>query len=301
MLKNNLKIFGMLVLLATSAAFSQVDETDRIERSMHFVDQSLKATELYNAGEAEKALAVFQELLAGDADLDEDGYVAISVGDCLAVLGRIKEARDAYRSIVTQHPDLEAKVNERLIELDLKDRVSDGLIDALKQQVQGDDRNRLANNLQLARALENRSVALLKESIAAFRDALAFGSPWLRHAMQNHIASLDELSDDLDLAIAQYEKRLDEVSGRKNLKKGDAGEKSPKIVIEKQQWRWNARVDKQPVVSFEIQMDKDGKTQILTDGQPVKLTSTQSLLLRRHEQRINQILLEAAGKLDNDR
>jgi tetratricopeptide (TPR) repeat protein len=291
-------VLSILGLLLIDAGWCRADETEQVERSMQFIDQSFNATELYNAGEVEKALTIFQELLVTNPDLDEDGYVALSVGDCLAALGRIQEARDAYHAAVASHPDLNTEVNRRLVELDLIGNVNDDLIATLRCEVQQRDSDPYTSNLQLGRALEKRAEAMLKESISAFRAAFVVGSSCLGNITQNHVAALEDLTDDLEFNIEQLESYLNQLGRKKNIKTIETEKKTPSVAIEKQHWRWNSRIEHQPAVSIEIKINKDGNKEILADGQAIKLTPTQELLIRRHEQRINQIILEAAGKFN---
>jgi Flp pilus assembly protein TadD len=87
-------VLGGAMIPVTAAGSTGADASP--DRAMDFVERSVEATALYNQRKLPEALASFQLLLQEYGDLDEDGYVAMSLADCLHMLGRHDEARTAY-------------------------------------------------------------------------------------------------------------------------------------------------------------------------------------------------------------
>lgn len=288
------------VLLAGGAAWGIQDPSDTVERTMTFVDKSAEATELLSSGKTQEALAVFQDLQSRYGDLDQDGYVAMSIGDCLTTLGRLDEARQAYQAAGQSHFELANRVNQRLVELELAGEVTDDLLARLRFTVQMSTPVDFMANWRLGRALQKRAWAVLTEATAAFHAALDSGTPFGECAGQSdHVAELDELTQDLGHLIDTMESHWGKfLSG--NLQELRTGPKNgPAITSQKQECQWEVNVNGQPPVSLQITTDEKGHRHFLAEGKPLSLNATQLLLLKRHEQRINEILLEAAGKLDN--
>jgi len=283
------KVLVLGAVLTGASAFAQTDANDPVERSMRFVDQSLKATELYNSGKTDQSLEIFQELLARDQVLDEDGYVAFSVGDCLAVLKRIDQAKAAYELAGRLHPDLGPQAVQRIIELSLAGEITDDLINSLRSAAGVEDQSRYLANLQLGRALEKRARTLLMEAVSAFQtacgpDSTIFETP--------NFTTVKKLADDLDADVTKMEKRW----GKPGQPLGTSLQtvstsQKVSIVVEEQS---KAEAGGNSSTTYQVTIDKDGKTQITAEGQPVKLTDAQQNLIKNHQQRINEILAEAA-------
>ena len=119
----------------------------------------------------EQALEIFQELVADYSDLDDDGYAAVGVADCLAVLARDDQARAAYERVAETHPELAAKAKEQLVELELVGQITESLVVELRLAADLGGDNRFLANWQLGRALEKYAKALLDEAATAFRTA----------------------------------------------------------------------------------------------------------------------------------
>ena len=194
---------GLLLFAATwvgpalPSAWAAVP-ADPVERAMYFVEKSAQATELFNAGRPADALVTFQEILAGCPELDEDGYVAISIGDCLAALDQPAEARSAYAAALAAHPEMKAGIEARMAELDLSGAITDALIARLRLAAQAKDDARFAANWRLGRALLGRAEDLLREATAAFDTVKkSEGLCELSRALAARAVSLAELSDDL--------------------------------------------------------------------------------------------------------
>lgn len=90
-------IWGLLarVTLGQSGA-------EDVDVAFTFIDRAAEATEHFNEGRAAEALAIFQGLLEKYPDQDADGYVSLSIGDCLFALDRFDEAVAAYQRTVIQ-------------------------------------------------------------------------------------------------------------------------------------------------------------------------------------------------------
>ncbi len=79
--------------LPVLAADDQAADTDR---AMQFIELSVNATDLFNQAKYPEALQAFDQLLRDYGDLDEDGFLAVSLADCLQAVGRRDEARTMY-------------------------------------------------------------------------------------------------------------------------------------------------------------------------------------------------------------
>jgi tetratricopeptide (TPR) repeat protein len=290
----------MGVLLAGSTAWGLQDPTESIERTMTFIDKSGEATELFLSGKTEEALAAFQDLLANCRDLDQDGYVAIAVGDCLMALNRTAEAEAAYKAAAQDHPDVQEQVDQRLVELAITGDVTDDLLARLRYAVQTAASTDFMPTWRLGRALQRRARALLVESLAAFRKAAEIKSPMCEGLnISNHVTELEELADDLGSLIDHQDVMWGRPGASGFYKRLMEECQGPKIVMQKQEARWQVKLNGKSPVAVQLNTDEKGIRQFRVDGRPVTLDINQTLLLQRHQQRINEILLQAAGKIDN--
>lgn len=280
------------------------DAEDPIERSMTFIDKTMQATRLANDGKTKEALGLFEKLAADYGDLDEDGYVAISVGDCLATLKRFREARAAYKNAAEAHLELADSVRQRLVELELAGEVSEALVEDLRVETADQDEVAAADYWRLGRALQKRAKATLTEAATAFR--LAGGvepsqiSLCRPEAMSRQAAMLEELTEDLGALIDQNE---EELGWLRQLMAGGpqraGGPPEPDLVVQARRCEYTVRTAEAPPIRLEITQDQDDcAMECSADGTPIVLTETQKLLIRRHEARISAILLEA---MDRDR
>ncbi len=270
---------------------------DPVERAMHFIDKTLEATELYNSNKVQEALAAFQGLAASHADLDEDGYVAIGLADCLAALERDDEARAAYEAAAGSHPDLATTVAQRLTELELAGQITDDLIERLRVDAHAQDSSRSVAAWQLGRALQKRARSLLNEAVSAFRTAADPASQVpSAGAVLNHAAALEELTEDLASLIRQMDGKWPTARRLGMLPASRGKTKAAHTLTARNRCEWVTHVRGGRRTEFQIEQDaKTGQTRITTNGKTVKLSYTQRFLLQRHAEGISAILLEAAG------
>jgi hypothetical protein len=69
------------------------------------------------------------------------------------------------------------------------------------------------------------------------------------------------------------------------------------VVVEKERSERLVRTKEGRQIELCTRKEPQGETSVTANGKPVALTDTQRLLIRRHEERIQAILLEAAGDL----
>ncbi|MGB9626408.1 MAG: hypothetical protein ACPMAQ_16260 [Phycisphaerae bacterium] len=286
----------LAALLGQGAARAQPGAgADAVERSVSFVEKSTEATELLSRNKLQEALAAFQELAAQYPDLDEDGYVAMAIGDCLASLGRDAEARDAYRAAAAAHPALTPTVNQRITDLELAGEVSDAMIERLRAAAASADKGRYSAAWQLGRALQRRAKALLIEAAAAFRTAseadtfISRQDPGLTQAR-----ALEALAADLGGLIDRLEDAWG--SARRAMRLPDKG-RAAGATTGKGTAEWVLRTKDGRRIEFQIMWTAepcDSRTQVTANGKPLKLTDNQQSALKRHEDEIRAILLQAA-------
>ena len=293
----------LTIVLAGDAGWARSpDVEDPIERSMTFIDKTMQATKLANDSKTKEALALFEELATDYGDLDEDGYVAIAIGDCLATLKRFREARSAYQNAAEAHPELADSVRQRLVELELAGEVGEALVEDLRVATADQDETTAGAYWRLGRALQKRAKATLVEAATAFRLASS-GEPAQMslcrpHAMRRQAAMLEELAEDLGALIDQTE---EEWGWLRQLVTGgpqSSGSEPPRpdLVIQARQCSYTVQTVADPPIRLEIRQGKDDATvRCAADGRPIVLTETQKLLIGRHEARISAILLEALG------
>lgn len=273
---------------------------DEADRSMAFVEKTVQATNLFNDRKLPEALKLFQELSQKYSDLDEDGYAAMGLADCLHAMARDGEARKVYQAVAVKHADLKATANMRIREIDLASGdVSDALIEDLRHVAGTAGEQRVSAQLQLGRALQKRAVALLREAVATFRRA-SEEDRHLAHPVQRTISNqavlLAEIQEDLASLVNRVEntwglaRTLGEIldSGSLEHTSGDAD-----MADYQAKWRAEASTGKQ--ASVQAAWGKGQATpRITVDGREIKLNSTQALVIQRHQQRINAIVQEAS-------
>lgn len=281
-------------LLVSAAAGASKRADAAPDRAMEFVERSVEATELYNQRKLPEALAAFQMLLQTYGDLDEDGYVATSLADCLYLLERYDEARTAYESVLATHPDLETVVRPRLRELALMGEPDDFLLDELRAAAAAETEHAYGIRVQLGRALQKRAAALLTESMEAFQSAVGT-EPHLTQPTRRRIAShaemLAEIQEDLRSLIERIERSWGAMKMFVEL--AECKEELNGQRIQGFQAAWVTGAEGLEPVRLKMSIDDGGRVQATADKQTVPLNSTQSLIIRRHQERINAILLEA--------
>jgi tetratricopeptide (TPR) repeat protein len=291
---------GGVIIPVAGAAGSTVPDASP-DRAMEFVERSVEATELYNQRKLPEALASFQFLLHEYGDLDEDGYVAMSLADCLHMLGRHDEARVAYESVLVAHAELAEVVRSRLREVALAGEPDDALLEELRSAAAFESEDLYAIRVQLGRALQKRAAALLSEAMQAFRSAAAT-DPTVAQPTRRTTASqaemLAELQEDLASLIERMERSWGAMKTLQELTESarDFSEQR----IEGLHAAWMSVIEDREPVRLETIWDSQGKLQATANKRSVQLSHTQSLIIRRHQERINAILLEAmrAGPAD---
>ncbi len=288
-----------LVVVCVGSGVWAAVPADPVERSMYFVEKSTQATELFNAGKAQEAFVIFQELRTCCADLDEDGYVALGLGDCLVELDRAEEARAAYEAAAAAHPELAPRIDSRLAEMDLAGDVSDALIARLRESARGRDESRYTASWRLGRALVVRARDLLTEATGAFEtvrksDAVTA----VPRVVSRHIAFLDEMTSELSTMTEGLAEMArfgcgSPIAARRVMEPGR--EKAATV----ESLRCEKTISTPQGRRLEIRIRReagDGDPQIQVNGKPVTLSESQRDLLRRHEERVNAILIEAANE-----
>ncbi|MBP7933499.1 MAG: hypothetical protein KA354_02515 [Phycisphaerae bacterium] len=259
----------------------------------------MKATDLFNEGKVKEALAVFKKLLETNPDLDEDGYVALSIGDCLAVLDRREDAKAAYEAAQAAHSDLAGAVDDRLIELELAGNVGDSLLDRLRFAATGRSEKRFVAAWQLGRALQKRAQALLIEAASAFRMAAQLDSPIPKTDWQaDHLVDLDDLNDQMTGAIERVERRWAELRRYLSGRQGP-GEQLPiqQSSTQRRQYECTLRTAGGGQVVLRGSQDRtDGGPRFTANGKPIQLNEAQADFIRRYQERIDHVLLEAANR-----
>jgi hypothetical protein len=267
---------------------------------MRFVEQSMAATDLLNAGQAAQALPILQELAKQYADQDEDGYVAVSLGDCLAMLNRTDEARRAYQAALAAHADKKSDIEQRLIELDLAGPVSDELLERLQRAAGSVGDGRFLAAWDLGRALQKKAQSLLEEAANAFSRACDPPSPMPQRVCRpEHLTVLKDLAAQVASHIGQLEERWQQFRHQP----GAAGDESAEADrTEKTQppartsgIQWTIQKEDGQRITCELRPGKPDTLTLLVNGNTTELSPQQAALIRNHQERIQAILSEAIG------
>lgn len=295
------RLCTVVLLLLTggiNAYAQQSDAMDPVERSMYFIEQAANATELMSSGKAAEALPVFQELTAKYADLDKNGFVAISIGDCLGILDRLDEARAAYQLAAAAHPEIADSMRKKIVELDLAGEPTDELIQQLRTGMSATDKSRFTAAMQLARALPKRAKSLLTESAAAFRFLSDSELPGCKEGLMNSRAvAMEDMAEELNSLIQDMERAWNAMQfGMMSSRAGRDKSTSPSRIMDKVRSTWVARLDGREI-KLEMQIgESDCSVSVTADGKNVQLSESQRELIRRHLDRINTIALDAVTK-----
>ncbi|HON68275.1 MAG TPA: tetratricopeptide repeat protein, partial [Phycisphaerae bacterium] len=277
---------------AATAAPADSD-SESLDREMAFVEKSIEATDLFNERKLPEALAAFEALLRDYGDLDEDGYASMSLADCLFGMGRLSEARAAYQAVMQNHPGLVKMVQHRLRELELLGEPDENFIAELRAAVASETESAYTLQLQLGRALQKRAMGLLSEAMTAFRSAVAT-EPDLAHPTRrlvtNQIEILAEIQEDLSALLDRLERHWTPI---KTLEEIAAANDESAPQIEGYRAEWTAGRSGSSTVHVEVTLDDQGNVKATANHRPIRLNETQSLIIRRHQERINAILLEA--------
>jgi tetratricopeptide (TPR) repeat protein len=281
---------GVLILLAGAGASAE-SPADPVEREMTFIDGLADATDLYNEDQYDAALRLFQSLVQSYRDLDTDGYAVLGLADCLAALGRVEEARQTYESAVTPDPHRQEVVRSRLDELQLRGPITDAVLDQLRAGVQNSVNARFASAWRLARAIQKQAAQRLAEAAEAFRTAAeAPGEkPCSSQRLTNHAIYLDELVGDLKFLI-------DEIEGHLTIPRNIEPSGTPaEPVTQELRLQQTIQMPDAQRVQIEIEQQADAAN-IKVDGKTIQLTPAERQLIRRHQDRINAILLKAVDQ-----
>ncbi|MHC4675244.1 MAG: hypothetical protein ACYTF1_09885 [Planctomycetota bacterium] len=277
-----------------------------VERSMYFIEKMGEATELFNSSQPQDALDIFQDLQDNYSDLDQDGYVATAIGDCLVIMGQYGEAAIAYDAAVDSHPELAENINQKLIELELIGEVTDRLIQDLRKAAQVTEETKPSTtNWQLGRALQKRAKNLLVEAVELFRSSPRDRKSRCFTSAQmfiNQADLLEEFTEDLEILIDRLESRLG-LLRQLAFSPSDMSDEAltPEMVTEKKRSEYVIRTKDGQRVEFQIKTDQQNcQNEIVANGRPIELTHRQILLIKRHEERINTILLEAVEQNETE-
>jgi tetratricopeptide (TPR) repeat protein len=268
---------------------------------MRFVEQSMAATDLLNAGQAAQALPILQELTRQYADQDEDGYVAVSLGDCLAMLNRTYEARQAYQAAAAAHADKKSDIEQRLIELDLAGPVSDELIERLRRAAGAGGDGRFLAAWDLGRALQKKAQSLLEEAATAFSRACDPPSQMpQRICRSEHLAALKDLTVQVGSLIGQLEQRWQRFRHQPGAAAYEPSEaehaQNTQPPARTTAIQWTIQKEDGQRITCELRPGKTGDSPtLLVNGQTAQLSPQQAALISTNQERIQAILSEAIG------
>jgi len=283
---NDKKIMVLLfVVLLTGSTFGQQDPSDQVERSMRYVDRVTEANGLFNQGKTEQALTIYEELDRQDRDLDEDGFVLASKGDCLAELNRIEEARQAYMAAIQLHPELEPRISERLMKLTLAGEVGDDEVSQLRDYVQ--KRSDGASFLMLSLGLQKRAHAILTDAIAAIKLAGEESAVW--NSCSKKMEPLQDVADDLASMIEQSQ---DHWGFSPKIRKQSQKNEQEKVSLKKQEGEWEVSAGENVRTRVQVKTDGKGEISILAGGKKVSLTQEQKEQIRHRQQQLGQAIYE---------
>ncbi len=265
---------------------------------MRFVERSMAATDLLNAGKAAEALPILQELAGRDVELDIDGYAGLTLGDCLAKLGRHDEARRAFLTVAAGHPDRKPEIDQRLLDLELAGPIGEDLILRLRAAAAVADDSRFIAAMNLGRALQKKAKTLLDEALENLSRANESTSPIAQNLCTGlQWSMLADIRTQLAALIAEMESRwhkdLTVEEGSASDKTTGAGTSS----VTSYRCDWTVSSDEGKPVQIEVRQDKpEDAPKVSLDGKVVNLTRAQAELIRIHQERIAEILTEATGR-----
>jgi tetratricopeptide (TPR) repeat protein len=285
----------LLVALAVACwaapAWGQ-ESGDDSDRQVRFVERTSQATELYNDGHYDAALAVFSELAREGSELDVDGYAVMGMADCLFALGRWEEARAVYAQITSAYPEQADTARERVFEIAVRGQPDDTLLEELRRAVADAAADDAVYRSKLARALQKRAAALLQEAAQVFQAASklpdAAGCLKLEIA-ERQAGFLAELCEDLTSLVERTEEVWRRMDSLRELKTRD-DDGSSTLLDYRAEWGvcGGGRIA--------IEAGQQGDWTVTLNGRPVTLNPTQARILRRHQERISQLIQAAASQ-----
>jgi hypothetical protein len=295
---------GLVILLSALwpvGPLAAQDAAQNVERSFHFIERLSDATELFNAGKPAEALVIYADLASKSPDLDEDGYAAIGVGDCLASLNQNEQARAAYASAVAAHPDLKANVTTRLAELDVAEATEEAIIRLGEAAKSGS-----ATDLwRLGRGLQKRAETILAEASKSFKAAAASQSAellpgYLARSLTSHVAVLEEFTRDLSAVVEQTESSWSARHVVRLAPKAPGAAIGPTFTTERQKAEYLLQTPEGQRLEVQVRGESDyDAVQVTVNGKVVELSETEKQLVQRYQDRMNTILMEAAKRTDS--
>ncbi len=261
-----------------------------------------EASDLLGGGKAAEALAAFESLQRDQPTLDNDGMVALGIGDCQFQLKQYEQAYATYGQAAQAHPDLDDTV-WRLVETELSLGRFDQATNRLQQVVAGNapPAQKAWASLRLGNIQETQAIQLLSKAEQTYRQATGifdklaepqtFGKRWGKA----HAEDLRDTATQLQVAMRQMmganemmpvfwpgpsqtatlpaaEVGKVKISG--HVSKGEA-EKDP-----------NARQanEKDAKDTVELSVEKDGKVEVTVAGRKVDLDATTQRQILKHLQ-----------------
>lgn len=287
-LSRSICCLAAMVVLPAALHVKAQDPQD-VDRQFVYIDRVSEATDFYNQGKYAESLATYRMLAQKYQDLDADRFVAIGIGDCLAALGQVDEARRAYEAIQPVGDQQRKTLNEKIADLAMKGRIDDGVLKRLRQQIQGEQA--YTASWRLGRALQKYAADILAEASSVFRQTAKLPGEKLvsDEQLTAHSAYLDDLLADLRFLIDEMEGRLSFPQDPKALsdpRYGSARERHVKLTME---------LPSQKTVQLEL--DSDAATPcgtVKVDGRPLQLSPAQSRLLQRLMDRAAAVMIDAA-------
>ena len=144
---------------------------------------------------------------------------------------------------------------------------------------------------------------LLAESAMALRTASEADSPCPQKGLLlSQVVILDELGEELATSLEQCSRIWGTARAPLLITPGgpDRAEALPRP--EELRWEWSVRVAGGARAEVRMrQGPQDCDAQIAVNGKPVKLTDMQRRLVRRHQQRISEIVLQGSSAADRAR
>jgi tetratricopeptide (TPR) repeat protein len=285
---------GMLTCLTGVWGAGNTDtssKNDSGDRSLAFVEKSVEATNLFNERKMAEALTAFQDLMQNYGDLDQDGYVAMSLADCLYVLGRNDEARKVYEAAALGHPQVAATAQYRIREIDISQaEATDALIARSRQAVAtASKEQRSGAQLQLGRVLQKRASALLKEAVDMFRTAAESDKDLVgQRAIANQAMLLAEIQEDLASLIDRIEKTWGALRTLDDIARDGLPDASRAVGVTDFHAEWTVRGEDGNAIRIDTQWAQEGdQVKLMVNGRPVDLNSSELQIIRRHLERVS--------------
>lgn len=294
-------LLGFSASMTQAQQASSADDTlDEIERSMYFIEQSSRAMELYGDQQYAQAMPIYKELYHDYSDQDSNGLAAIGYADSLYLVGQKERAIEVYQDVIDRFPHLADRARQYLLELRMRQGVSDALLAELRASAEGREPEALC---MLSRALERRAHQLLTEA-----------ADWLEQAGQStktgcypnrfirrQSLKLKVLAGDLQKIIEESSALWGSpVTDWMDLIRAEMEEPANHIVEGRVRWQIELPDERRAVV----ELAKEGKQdclRVLLDGHEVELDGTERALVDSYVERINSVILDAGERQRQER